>query len=112
MLLIEAGGSDRHPNIKIPAAFAKQFHTNLDWDLRTEPEPHCDDRSLFIPRGKSLGGSSSMNAMLYVRGRPLDYDLWEGEGAAGWGWDDVRPTSCAPSTTSAARPSTTRSAAR
>jgi choline dehydrogenase len=91
VILVEAGGKDRHPNIKIPAAFAKQFHTNLDWDFHTDPEPHCDNRSLFIPRGKSLGGSSSMNAMLYVRGRPLDYDLWEAEGAAGWSWDDVRP---------------------
>jgi choline dehydrogenase-like flavoprotein len=91
VLLIEAGGKDRSPNIKIPAGFAKQFHTKLDWDYATDPEPHCDGRSLYIPRGKSLGGSSSMNAMLYVRGRPLDYDLWEAEGAAGWGWDDVRP---------------------
>src|SRR3954463_16041753 len=91
VLLVEAGGKDRHPNIKIPAGFAKQFHTKLDWDFATEPEPHCNDRSLFIPRGKSLGGSSSMNAMLYVRGRPLDYDLWEADGAAGWGWKDVRP---------------------
>lgn len=91
VLLIEAGGKDRSPNIKIPAGFAKQFHTKLDWDFATEPEPHCDGRSLFVPRGKSLGGSSSMNAMLYVRGRPLDYDLWEADGALGWGWDDVRP---------------------
>ena len=91
MLLIEAGGRDRSPNITIPAAFAKQFRTKLDWDYDTEPEPHCDGRSLFLPRGKSLGGSSSMNAMLYVRGRPLDYDLWESQGAEGWGWEDVRP---------------------
>jgi choline dehydrogenase-like flavoprotein len=91
VLLIEAGGSGRHPNIKIPAAFAKQFRTKLDWDLGTEPEPHCDGRSLYIPRGKGLGGSSGMNAMLYVRGRPLDYDLWESEGAEGWGWESVRP---------------------
>jgi choline dehydrogenase-like flavoprotein len=91
VVLVEAGGKDRHPNIKIPAAFAKQFHTSLDWDYATDPEPHCDGRSLFIPRGKALGGSSSMNAMLYVRGRPLDYDLWEAEGAAGWGWEQVRP---------------------
>ncbi|MDX6725680.1 MAG: choline dehydrogenase [Baekduia sp.] len=90
VVLVEAGGKDRHPNIKIPAAFAKQFHTNLDWDYFTEPEPYCEGRSLYIPRGKSLGGSSSMNAMLYVRGRPLDYDLWERDGAAGWGWDDIR----------------------
>jgi choline dehydrogenase-like flavoprotein len=91
VLLIEAGGKDRHPNVKIPAAFANQFHTRLDWDFCTEPEPHVDGRSLYIPRGKALGGSSSMNAMLYVRGRPLDYDLWERQGAAGWGWDDVLP---------------------
>ena len=91
VLLIEAGGRDRSPNIAIPAAFAKQFRTKLDWGFDTEPEPHCEGRSLFIPRGKSLGGSSSMNAMLYVRGRPLDFDLWAAQGADGWGWDDVRP---------------------
>jgi choline dehydrogenase len=86
--LLEAGGRGLHPNIAIPAAFAKQFHTRLDWDYATEPEPHCDQRSLYLPRGKGLGGSSGMNAMLYTRGRPLDYDLW---GVPGWGWDDVRP---------------------
>jgi choline dehydrogenase len=91
VLVLEAGGKDRSPNIKIPAAFPNQFHTKLDWDYSTEPEPHVDDRSLYIPRGKSLGGSSSMNAMLYVRGRPLDYDLWEQQGAAGWGYKHVLP---------------------
>ncbi len=91
VLLVEAGGRGVHPNIAIPAAFAKQFKTKLDWDYATEPEPACDGRSLYIPRGKGLGGSSSMNAMLYVRGRPLDYDLWEAEGCPGWGWKDVRP---------------------
>jgi len=89
--LVEAGGNGRHPNISIPAAFANQFRTKLDWDYNTEPEPHCDGRSLYIPRGKGLGGSSSMNAMLYVRGRPLDYDLWAKDGCDGWGWEDVRP---------------------
>jgi choline dehydrogenase-like flavoprotein len=89
--VIEAGGKGKHPNISIPAAFAKQFKTKLDWDYCTEPEPHCANRSLYIPRGKGLGGSSNMNAMLYVRGRPLDYDLWVQMGAAGWGWDDVLP---------------------
>jgi choline dehydrogenase len=91
VLLIEAGGRDRHPNIKIPAAFAKQFRTKLDWDFNTEPEPHCAGRSLYMPRGKGLGGSSSMNAMLYVRGHPLDYEGWAAGGATGWGWDDIRP---------------------
>ncbi len=91
VLLVEAGGRDRSPNIKIPAAFAKQFHTKLDWDFATEPEPHVDGRSLYIPRGKTLGGSSSMNAMLYVRGRPLDYDAWAAQGAPGWAYRDVLP---------------------
>ena len=92
VLLLEAGGKDRSPNIKIPAAFGNQFHdAKLDWDYQTEPEPGCANRRLYIPRGKSLGGSSSMNAMLYVRGRPLDYDLWVKAGAAGWGWNDVLP---------------------
>ena len=77
-------------NVTIPAAFAKQFKTKLDWELYTEPEPGCDGRSLYCPRGKGLGGSSSMNAMLYVRGRPLDYDMWEQQGATGWGWDGVK----------------------
>src|SRR6476469_2720940 len=91
VLLLEAGGSSRHPNVAIPAAFANQFKTRLDWDYETEPEPHCDGRQIFVPRGKGSGGSSSMNAMLYVRGRPLHYDLWEPQGATGWGWAAVRP---------------------
>jgi choline dehydrogenase len=91
VLLIEAGGSDRHPNVKIPAGFAKQFKTKRDWDLGTEPEPHCDGRSIYMPRGKGLGGSSSMNAMLYVRGHPLDYEKWAASGATGWDWDGMRP---------------------
>ena len=91
VLLLEAGGRDRSLKIKIPAAFPEQFHSKLDWDFATEPEPHVDERSLYIPRGKALGGSSSMNAMLYVRGRPLDYDGWEAQGAPGWGYADVLP---------------------
>lgn len=91
VLLLEAGGSNRHPNVAIPAAFAEQFHTGRDWDLATDPEPFVNDRSLYVPRGKGLGGSSAMNAMLYVRGRPLDYDLWEADGCPGWGWNDVKP---------------------
>jgi choline dehydrogenase-like flavoprotein len=91
VLLIEAGGSDRSPKVKIPAAFAEQFRTKLDWNFETEPEAHVDGRRLYIPRGKMLGGCSSMNAMLYVRGRPLDYDGWEAQGAPGWGYRDVLP---------------------
>jgi choline dehydrogenase len=91
VLLLEAGGRNRHPSVVIPAAFPQQFRTARDWDLSTDPEPACDGRSLYVPRGKGLGGSSAMNAMLYVRGRPLDYDQWAAAGATGWGWDDVRP---------------------
>jgi choline dehydrogenase-like flavoprotein len=91
VLLVEAGGKDRSPNIKIPAAFPNQFHTKLDWDYATESEPHVDNRSLYVPRGKSLGGSSSMNAMLYVRGRPFDYDGWAAQGAPGWSYSEVLP---------------------
>jgi choline dehydrogenase-like flavoprotein len=92
VLLIEAGKRDRSPKIKIPAAFAQQFRTKLDWDYATGPEPGCDGRSLYVPRGRSIGGSSSMNAMLYVRGHRSDYDGWRDDaGCAGWGWDDVLP---------------------
>src|SRR5436309_387654 len=91
VLVLEAGGSDRHPNVWIPAAFAKQFKTKLDWDFQTEPEPHCAGRSLYIPRGKSLGGSTSMNAMVYMRGRPSDFDGWRDRGLDGWGWSDLLP---------------------
>ncbi len=89
--LLEAGGSNRHPSVVIPAAFSEQFRSKRDWAFETDPEPGCDGREIFIPRGKGLGGSSAMNAMLYVRGRPLDYDLWEAEGCPGWGWNDVQP---------------------
>ena len=92
VLLVEAGGRDRSPKIKIPAAFAQQFQTKLDWDYTSGPEPGCEDREISVPRGKSLGGSSSMNAMLYVRGHRADYDGWRDEGGCdGWGWDDVLP---------------------
>jgi choline dehydrogenase-like flavoprotein len=91
VLLLEAGGKDASVNVKIPAAFPNQFHTKMDWDYSTEPEPFVDGKRMYVPRGKSLGGSSSMNAMLYVRGRPLDFDLWAGQGAPGWSWDDVLP---------------------
>jgi choline dehydrogenase len=91
VLLLEAGGRDRSPNIKLPAAFSKQFRTKLDWDFSTGPEPHLDGRELYVPRGKVLGGSSSMDAMMYTRGRPLDFDGWSEEGATGWSFAEVRP---------------------
>jgi choline dehydrogenase-like flavoprotein len=92
VLLVEAGGRDRSAKIKIPAAFAQQFQTKLDWDYASGPEPGCEGRNLYVPRGRALGGSSSMNAMLYVRGHRSDYDGWRDEaGCEGWGWGDVHP---------------------
>jgi choline dehydrogenase len=91
VLLVEAGGSNRKLEVKAPLAFAKQFHTKLDWDYWTEPEPNLYGRRIFEPRGKMLGGSSSMNAMIYIRGNRLDYDAWAEGGATGWSYDDVLP---------------------
>ena len=91
VLLVEAGGSNRKLEVKAPLAFSKQFHTNLDWDYWTEPEPHLNGRRIYEPRGKMLGGSSSMNAMIYIRGNKLDYDAWAEGGATGWSYDDVLP---------------------
>ncbi len=94
VLLIEAGGSARRPEVRIPAAFAAQFHSALDWDYQCEPEAALDGRVLAHPRGRMLGGSSSMNLMLYIRGNRLDYDSWAEHGAPGWGYDDVLPYFC------------------
>jgi choline dehydrogenase len=91
VLLLEAGGSDRKLNVRIPTAFAKQFRSDLDWSYSAEPEPNLIGRSIFLPRGRSLGGSSSMNAMIYIRGHRSDFDEWAARGAEGWGYDDVLP---------------------
>jgi choline dehydrogenase-like flavoprotein len=91
VLLVEAGGSGRHLNIQIPAAFSKQFRTKHDWEFQTEPEPHLGGRSLYHPRGKMLGGSSGQNAMIYIRGHRSDYDNWAKNGATGWSYDELLP---------------------
>src|SRR4051812_2456154 len=85
VLLLEAGGSDRKLNIRIPTAFAKQFRSDLDWNYSAEPEPNLIGRSIYLPRGRSLGGSSSMNAMIYIRGPPRDLDQGGGRRASGRG---------------------------
>ena len=92
VLLLEAGGRDWHPYLKMPLAMLKVSRDKrVNWNFTTEPEPHCYNREIFIPRGKVLGGSSSINAMIYARGHPLDYDSWRQEGLKGWGYADVLP---------------------
>ncbi len=91
VLLIEAGGSKKPMNVKIPAAFPTQFKTDLDWEFYTEPEPHLDGRVIYHPRAKYLGGCSGMNAMIYIRGSRHDYDDWANGGATGWSYDEVLP---------------------
>lgn len=91
VLLLEAGGSDSVKEVRIPAAFSKLFKSDRDWNYSTEEEPHLNGRRLYWPRGKMLGGCCSMNAMIYIRGNPADYDCWRQLGNEGWGWADVLP---------------------
>jgi len=89
--VLEAGPPDTDPQIEIPLAFGMMLKSRIDWDLGTEPEPGLDGRRAYLPRGKVVGGSSSLNAMIYMRGNRADYDEWEAAGAAGWGYEDVLP---------------------
>ena len=92
VLLLEAGPKDSNIWIHIPLGYGKLFKTkSVNWMYQTEPEPGLDGRSVFQPRGKVLGGSSSINGLLYVRGQHEDYDRWRQHGNAGWGYDDVLP---------------------
>jgi choline dehydrogenase-like flavoprotein len=91
VLLLEAGGPDARKEVHIPVAFSKLFKTPCDWAYYTEPEPQLGNRGLYWPRGKVLGGSSSINAMIYIRGHRYDYDHWRDLGNAGWGYQDVLP---------------------
>ena len=92
VLLLEAGGGDRHPFIRMPSAFALPMNNpRFDWSFSSEPEPALEGRRLNCPRGKVLGGSSSINGMVYVRGNPCDFERWHANGATGWGYADVLP---------------------
>lgn len=92
VLIIEHGGSDRGPFIQMPAALSYPMNMKrYDWGLRTEPEPHLGGRRLVTPRGKVIGGSSSINGMIYVRGHARDFDHWAETGAQGWSYADVLP---------------------
>ncbi|MEM9145474.1 MAG: GMC family oxidoreductase N-terminal domain-containing protein [Pseudomonadota bacterium] len=92
VVLLEAGGADRSPWIHVPVGYFKTLHNpNIDWCYKTEPDPGLNGRRLDWPRGKTLGGSSSINGLLYVRGQREDYDRWAQMGNPGWGWDEVLP---------------------
>ncbi|MFT5000942.1 MAG: choline dehydrogenase [Planctomycetota bacterium] len=92
VLVIEHGGTDIGPFIQMPAALSYPMNMpHYDWGFSSEPEPHLGDRKLATPRGKVIGGSSSINGMVYVRGHACDYEYWAESGASGWGYSDVLP---------------------
>src|SRR5499427_2207030 len=92
VLLLEAGPKDISPWIHMPMGYAKLFaNPQLNWMYESEPEPELDNRTMYQPRGKVLGGTSSINGMVYMRGNPADYDLWRQRGCQGWDWDSVLP---------------------
>ena len=92
VLLIEAGPRDRNPWIHIPIGYAKLFNDRrVNWAYDSEPEPHLNGRRIFNPRGKVLGGSSSINGLVYIRGQREDFDGWRAAGNPGWGFDELLP---------------------
>ena len=92
VLLLEAGGKDTYPWIHIPVGYYKTMHNpKVDWCFNTEKDETMNNRSIRYPRGKTLGGSSSINGLLWIRGQSNDYDNWRQQGNNGWGWDDVLP---------------------
>ena len=92
ILLLEAGGKDTYPWIHVPVGYFKTMHNpKVDWCFKTEPDETMNNRSIRYPRGKTLGGSSSINGLLWIRGQKEDYDIWRQLGNTGWGWSDVLP---------------------
>ncbi len=92
VLLLETGGSDKSIFIQMPTALSYPMNTEkFCWQFYTQKEPYLDDREMHCPRGKVLGGSSSINGMVYVRGHAKDYDKWESQGAEGWSYSDCLP---------------------
>lgn len=89
--VIEGGSIDTNPNVHSPQGWPALLMSENDWAVMTVPQKHLGDRVVYWPRGKVLGGSSSMNGMIYMRGDKSDYDAWEAAGATGWGWNDVFP---------------------
>ena len=92
VLLIEAGARDWNPLLHVPLMSGKLYRSRpYNWYYHTEPEPHLNNRCIFWPRGKVVGGSSSINGMVYARGHPRDYDVWSQSGATGWSYAEVLP---------------------
>jgi len=91
VLLLEAGPRDRKLEIRIPAAFSKLYRSDVDWGDSTVPQEELDGREIVFPRGRVLGGSAAMNAMMVLRGHPADYDAWAAAGCTGWTWSNVEP---------------------
>ncbi|MEH2180577.1 GMC family oxidoreductase [Nostoc sp.] len=91
VLLLEAGKEDTKPEIQIPLEYPKLYGSEMDWGYFSEPEPYLNNRKIFCPRGKVLGGSSSINSMVYIRGNHHDYDHWQELGNSGWSYQDVLP---------------------
>jgi choline dehydrogenase-like flavoprotein len=89
--LVEAGDSDNALEIDVPLLLPHLFKTQFDWDFASEPEPALKQRRIYLPRGKVLGGSSSINAMVYIRGNPKDFDAWASQGAVGWSYKELLP---------------------
>lgn len=93
VLLLEAGGEDTHWWIHVPVGMPRLLgNGQIDWCYEREPEPYADNRVTPVPRGKTLGGSSSINSLCYLRGHANDYDTWRDLGNPGWSWDEVMPT--------------------
>jgi choline dehydrogenase len=91
VILLEAGVRSRKLEVKIPAAFSRLYRTDVDWGDSTTPQPRLDGREVVFPRGRMLGGSAAMNAMMILRGHRADYDAWASAGCTGWAWADVEP---------------------
>ena len=92
VLLLEAGGADKSPFIHVPLGYSMLYNNpKVNWCFNSEPEPYLNNRRLFQPRGKVMGGTGSINGMIYMRGQPEDFDGWRERGCTGWGWDDVLP---------------------
>jgi choline dehydrogenase len=89
VVLLEAGGEDRKLEIRVPAAFSKLYRSELDWGFSTAPQAKLDGREIAFPRGKVIGGCSSINAQMAIRGHRADYDGW---GIPGWSWDELQPS--------------------